>query len=225
MSIKHLEWDSNFFKIKIGLLHSDKDIHLETENFDLIYVSGNYPVNLSSPFKNSFSNTKRVYQKQILNYTEVDSTNIKSFSKKHHSITQIQKIAYESGKYSRFKLDPNFSLDEFQRMYNQWIENSILKKNAKDLWVYEESEIIKGIISFDVDDNITKIGLLGVLPQFQGQGIGNKLLKSVENWCFSQKITELQIPTQSENKPACIFYDSKGYKSIFEQKISHYWKK
>ena len=137
---------------------------------------------------------------------------------------QIYKLAFESGKFSRFKLDNNFQQNEFEALYKIWVDNSFSKEIADEILVYKEQSAILGFITYKIIENYAIIGLLGVCYEQQGKGIGRKLLEAVENVLSDKQIKELRIPTQLQNEQACGFYTKLGYNIIEETTIKHYWK-
>ena len=139
--------------------------------------------------------------------------------------SSIYKLSFESGKFSRFNLDPNFENDKFQELYRLWIDNSISNIFADDLLVYLDQNEIIGFITYKTQDNIATIGLVAVSQNCQGKGIGSQLLKAVEHKLTNHSIKTLLIPTQQINEIACNFYKKQGYRIEETLFIKHYWKK
>lgn len=227
MTIKPLKWDSDFFKKKIGELYIDKKNH-DVSNFspfELIYVKSNYDI----PFKTegyikTFVENKLIFAKTKLKSTYKKHKTIKSFFDLEVDVEQLYELAFESGKYSRYKLDNYFSDSEFTRLYKQWIDNSINKKFADDILVYSENEEVCGFLTYKINEKIARVGLLGVSTKKQGKGIGTKLLQTLEAKLHKQGIKKLRIPTQNINKQACDFYTKLGYSIEERIFIKHFWK-
>ncbi len=133
-------------------------------------------------------------------------------------------MSFESGKYSRFKKDKKFSIKQFENLYKKWIDNSIDFGFADDILVYVEENKIIGFISYKIKNNEATIGLVAILPNHQGKGIGKKLLQVVENELIKNNIIILKIPTQKENLEACSFYEKRGYKIKQSIIIKHFWR-
>jgi ribosomal protein S18 acetylase RimI-like enzyme len=57
----------------------------------------------------------------------------------------------------------------------------------------------------------------GVLSEWRGQGIGEKLLKSAEEYCRQHEISYLGLACSSHNLPALHLYEKSGF--IEERKI------
>ncbi|EJO5347091.1 N-acetyltransferase [Clostridium botulinum] len=88
-----------------------------------------------------------------------------------------------------------------------WIKNyNVVKEeyipNAK-IFIYKEDNMIKGFISI-IDNSF--IGALFVLQEYQGQGIGKKLL----NHC-KKLYSTLELAVYTENIPSVNFYKHSSF--------------
>lgn len=225
MEIKRLNWDSDFFGFEIGEIDIDAEFY-NTESFDLIVVkqTQDKEQNILN-FENSFKETKVIFNKILSSndLNELDDCAIDFDVFPAHN-SSFYALAFESGKYSRFKLDTKLN-HKFEMLYSKWIDNSLNKQFADKIFYLEEQNEIIGFITVKNNGNFATAGLLAVAQDQQGKGIGRKLLSKVEKHCISQNILELRIPTQKENLPACYFYSKMGYEIIEEITIKHYWKK
>ena len=225
--VNKLDWDSNFFGINIGeLSDATADVSQDLAAYDLIIVRTADDRDVQIPgFKAGFSEIKLVFAKQVGNgkvYGEGE--NVYKFDPASHNIETIYELAYESGKYSRFKLDHRFSADKFREMYRKWVDNSVNKTFADGVLVYSEQDTIMGFVTYKVSLDHALIGLIGVNPAFQRRGIGKRLLSAVENIAIAQGCTVLSIPTQEVNDTACEFYMKQSYVVHEKNYIKHYWK-
>lgn len=227
MIIKYLDWDSSFFNKKIGLLDLSNDCKFsEIQNdYDLIYVISKEEIAVAIPnFKQSYSENKIVFSKKIVQNRESADANI--FSELNGSPKkEIYDLAFESGKFSRFNLDLNFSPTEFEKLYKKWVDNSYTKEFADGVLIYKEQNTILGFVTYKAWDGYAAIGLIAVCPKHQGKGIGKKLIQSVENELVNIGVDELRIPTQLQNEMACLFYKGLGYDIIEKKCIKHFWRK
>ncbi|MBA4320468.1 MAG: hypothetical protein C0412_18880 [Flavobacterium sp.] len=226
MIIKHLDWDSSFFNKKIGLLDlSNNCPYSEIQNdYDLIYVISKEDIVVDiANFKQSYTENKIVFSKKIVQNKALVETNIFSESKDSHR-KEIYELAFESGKFSRFKLDPNFHQTGFEKLYKKWVDNSFNKEFADAVLVYKEQNTILGFVTYKVWDKQASIGLIGVCPKYQGKGIGKKLIQYVEMELANKGVNELRIPTQLQNEMACKFYTKMGYEITENKILKHYWK-
>lgn len=224
--IEKLNWDSDFFQIKIGEVNYE-DIKAINEklDFDLLYV-----YNLSSfdlqleNFENTFSEAKVIFTKEIDKNRDLNAT-IFSIDDVKVTSENLYKLAFESGKNSRFLLDNKFQLNDFQRLYKIWVDNSVSKKIADDVLIYIEDSKPIGFVTYKIKDKNATIGLIAVDSKSQGKGIGGKLVNHLESILYQKEIKNLRIPTQLANIQACNFYKKQGYLIKETKYIKHYWKK
>lgn len=225
MEIKRLDWDSEFFNLKVGEINYDKNLQGQNSaDYDLIYILSNedFQLNLDC-FENSFSETKVNFIKTLEANGDA-SKFIFEFDKVAIDKQQLYLLAYESGKNSRFLLDTKFDENHFKKLYQTWIDNSINKKFADGVLVYFEENILKGFVTYKTNNVTASVGLIAVDNNYQGKGIGAKLLQNLENLLYQKKITQLTIPTQLTNIQACSFYTKQGYSIKDKTFIKHYWK-
>ncbi len=223
--IKRLDWDSDFFNLTVGELEYDlASKPIDTIAFDLIYVKTQNDFNLEIPgYIPTFSETKIVFAKKLKEQS-ISFENCKSCTETTYYLADLEALAFESGKYSRFKLDEKFEKGKFEELYQKWVSNSLSFQFATDVIVYKSNETIAGFVTYKIHPTFATVGLLAVSPTFQGKGIGGNLLSYIEKSLVSKGIFELQIPTQLVNQPACSFYKKRGYQIIEKTHIKHYWK-
>ncbi|MFY7743622.1 MAG: GNAT family N-acetyltransferase [Flavobacterium sp.] len=222
---KRLDWDSEFFNLEVGELITDTSETFKIGDFDLIYVKSNEKKEIElNGFEKSHSENKVVYHKNLVDFHPIN-TQVIELSETNYSLDELNQLAFESGKHSRFKLDNKIDKRKFEELYELWVKNSINKSFADEVFVYLHETIIAGFVSYKVVDDYATIGLIAVSKAYQGKGIGKELLYKVENELVKKVINELRIPTQEENHHACGFYEKLGYKKFETINISHYWRK
>lgn len=224
MKIKKLDWDSNFFGFEVGEIDTNLKFS-NSENFDLIVVkqTQNETFEIQN-FKNTFQETKVVFVKKLISIskTSVDESII-DYDENPINEDSLYPLAYESGKFSRFKLDIRLN-EKFKILYSKWVDNSLNKEFADKVFYFKKDSEIVGFVTVKNNNKYSTIGLIAVSQNYQGQGIGKKLLLKIEEYCISINIFELRIPTQKENLSACKFYSKMDY-TIFEETIlKHYWR-
>lgn len=225
MKINFLQWDSDFFKKKIGDITVDKEEYTDTEDYDLIVVKQPLAFDFGlQGYQLSFTETKLNFIKTLRLHQHQDFTMVKDTDTDERKVDYFKELAYESGKKSRFLLDEKFGKEKFRELYDMWIINSLNKKFALKIFYIEEDGKAIGFVTLQKYDHHGKIGLIATHPHFQGKGFGKKLLDKVENFCVKNEITHLEIPTQKENIQACGFYKKQGYTVKDEIIIKHYWK-
>ena len=226
MRINKLEWDSNFFDLsveKISLKNSKKNSKfilkiIKQSDFDLVYLFSKSP--LSRNFKNLFFNeTKFTFKKKI---SSCNNINI-AFPFDGELNQDVINLALDAGDFSRFKLDKRLSR-HFNDLYTKWIENSISKKFADQVFTVEKSNKIAGFITLKkVDKKSAYIGLIAVNREFRKSGVGKKLILAAENWVSQQNLHYLYVSTQKQNINACQFYYKMGFILEHKEYIFHIW--
>ena len=224
--IKKLDWDSNFFGLQIAeyLIDNQKIKSFEI-SYDLIYVLADTENNSNfKGYNQTYKETKVVYIKNELTYNEINAENLLSFSSTLFSRDELYNLSFESGKYSRYNCDKKFTKEQFENLYKKWIDNSLDLNFANDVLVYVEEKKILGFVTYKISNKEGSIGLIAVLPNQQGKGIGKKLIQFVENKLTESNIQILKISTQKENIEACSFYEKLGYEIKDSIIIKHFWR-
>lgn len=225
--VKILDWDSNFFNKKIGSVFFDKK-NIEScvfFNFDILYVYSKHDIKFNIPqFINTYSECKVFFCK----YLKVESYNINEknifLNPSIDDKANIERLAIQSGEFSRFNLDINFKKEDFERLYKIWINKSLDLKEKEEILTYFDGSKVIGFIGFVKEKKNAKVTLLVVDAKNRGKGIASKLLDSLESHLIKSNIKKITIPTQKVNKIACNFYKNKGYYVVDEFFLKHYWK-
>ena len=74
-----------------------------------------------------------------------------------------------------------------------------------------------GFVSFTEADDAVIVVALGVLPQYQGSGVGRSLIEKVEGEAKRMLKKRLLVSTSNDDLPASAFYQSLGFQ-IYEVK-------
>jgi dTDP-4-amino-4,6-dideoxy-D-galactose acyltransferase len=230
--IEYLSWDSNFFSKKIGRIFTDSPDNLKsclkeaaTIDYQLVYVFSNKDFfidnNILDQFNGKLMDKKVLYEKKI-EELEVHPSFVCEYDGSMLT-AELELLAYEAGKYSRFKLDKNFGKNDFYRMYKIWIDNSIKHQIADNVFVVIENNIIKGLITLKKNGVVGNIGLCAVSPDIQSKGYGKALITKCENELLGVDISKLEVSTQADNTQACNFYEKCGFQIKEITNIYHFW--
>lgn len=217
--IRYLEWDSNFFGYKIGESQGVPDVdEAKNEGYKLIYAKSKTPVpELTDKY---FLDHKIIHRKELISQDEI--IGVKPL--KGTSLTpDLLNLAYEAGHVSRYKLDPNFKNNEFKKLYEAWIKNSLSGEIASEVFGYFEGEKCLGFITVKVKGNEASIGLLVIDPSAQGKGLASQLTKAAEIYAKSEGAQYFTVATQATNTNACRFYTKNGYQEYTEDLTYHVW--
>lgn len=231
MNIRKLEWDSDFFGLRIGRADIQtkeeaeelaSKVNLLKKEYDLLYVFDENHVGFKA--KNShLVDEKVLYSKSCEPKQAFEEVSIYERNTPSNSLYHL---AHISGGYSRFKLDNRFPKGSFERLYNRWIENAC-PQNGSNKYIFEYSieGIVKGMITVDYNDSgLAHIGLASVDDDCQHSGIGTKIMSTVENYLYQLGyIHTLEVPTQKANTDACRWYEKNGFKIKSIVDIYHWW--
>lgn len=228
MKITECIWDTEFFGFKIGEYKTSEltlqllntiIINAQCENYKLIYIKSH---NNNPQLDNIlFCDERRIYHKKRKRNNYIPYYPISKYNKTTISESLFE-LALESGKYSRFHLDPNFPDECFEKLYKKWIENSLNKTIASDILTYNEQETPIGLLTYNNKNNKSTIGLISVSKKKQKKGIGKRLIHYYEN-SLNNSIEILEVVTQGVNKSACSFYEKNGYILSSTSYIYHLW--
>ena len=222
--IHKLDWDSDFFELNIGELITNDATEVDATLYNLIIVKQTEDTVIDiTNFEKGFQETKCIFAKTLIPSTNNTLKPVLNTDDHPLSGVLLYPLAYESGKYSRFKLDQKFTQAKFEAMYRKWVDNSLNKNFADKILYIKQNETIAGFVTLSKKDSFATIGLIAVSSACQGQGLGSTLLQHAERYCLSENINELRIPTQLSNEPACNFYSKNGYHIREQQIIKHYW--
>jgi dTDP-4-amino-4,6-dideoxy-D-galactose acyltransferase len=134
-------------------------------------------------------------------------------------------LAFESGKYSRFRVDPNITEKQFEDIYRQWITNSVNHTVADDVLVIRDSDTKKilGMVTVGEKNQRGDIGLLAVDKDARGKNIGTKLVQAAQSYFTQKNYLQSQVVTQQDNIPACKLYEKCGYHIEKIEYFFHFW--
>jgi dTDP-4-amino-4,6-dideoxy-D-galactose acyltransferase len=191
MEINKLEWDSDFFGFDVGknIVLNPNDIDLTlTQPFFLTYLFSSEQLN---ELKDKLVDIKCEYVKEIVNDIDKPISNIEVYSNSVNTFDEIKELVFLSGKYSRFKIDKNFKVSDFEKLYTIWINKSIYNSTIDKckILIIKKKEKIAGFVTLDFeDDNNARIGLIATNNQFQVKAYASDLIKACERVCFNRNI-------------------------------------
>ena len=222
--IENLVWDSDFFGFKIGkvIIRQKSTIDelqkiIKESPYDMIQVFSKFPLQFyAKPI-----DTKLTFKKKISN-DKITHHNIKSYEDELNDY--LISLSQEAGLKSRYNKDSRLNF-KFEKMYETWINKSISRKLADEVYVYEKNKKIIGMITIVEKSDNAEIGLIAVSKDSRGTGLGTKLLESVENWGYNRNLKFVTVSTQKENTEACKFYKKNGFLISNETFIYHIWNK
>ena len=230
MEIRKLDWDSEFFGLQIGrvdlqtlddavalaLMHYDLK-----HQYDLLYVFSKDGLSFDA-IGAELVDEKILYSKPCEPREQYDEI---SFYKQDTPSEDLYRLTLVSGGYSRFKLDERLPQGSYERLYTRWIENACPKEgtNKQVLTYLGAQSIAKGMITIDHQGELGHIGLVAVDPDCQHQGIGSKIMSTLDGYLYGLGVKTLDVPTQKANKDACRWYEKHGFRVKSVTPIYHWW--
>lgn len=137
----------------------------------------------------------------------------------------LEELAWESGIFSRFRLDPLMPATAFHRLYSEWLRKSLAGQElAREVFCARlgaGQEI--GLLTLGLQQARADIGLLAVAAGCRGQGIGHQLLAVAAARTQLWGLQQVQVVTQFENQAACRFYAGAGFGVASQQDVYHCW--
>lgn len=232
--IEFLAWDSSFFEIKIGRLYCygngvdiKKNINdCKEQGYKLVYI---FCEKDNSKYDSLVRSTgavlydeKITFFKSIIHPQPLTNSNIISFES--DKIPEaLYKLGIQSGEYSRFKCDVNFAPGQFEDLYKKWVENSVNRTIADEVFISMESGVITGFVTLKYNIHEGAIGLIAVDNRYRGKAIGSNLISYTESFLLNRNIGNLRVVTQAANIGAVNFYKKNNFKIKEVTNIYHFW--
>lgn len=232
--IKKLDWDSSFFGLKTGRLDlitsgpedSSGQLKLiEGTDFQLIYIftpHKNNALKIELEKKGARLVDEKVTYSMDISGLETLSSGLVYSCLGSPMDNDLEALALESGKYSRFRIDDKIPREKFEGLYRLWMVNSLNGKFAKDVFAYVDSGRKLGMASVDVRNEEGWIGIIAVDEASRGRSIGKLLMHAAIRFCQQQKINTLNVQTQVTNKVSCAFYEKLGFSVKNIEDVYHY---
>ena len=102
--------------------------------------------------------------------------------------------------------------DNFDYLFK--MEN-VLNTSYSRVYLYEEEGKVLGFIHVDSHFEIMDLINIVVLKEYQGKGVGNKLLEFVVN---NEEYEKIMLEVRESNSTAIHLYEKFGFKEIYRRK-------
>lgn len=230
MEIRNLQWDSEFFGLRIGradIATKEDAVCLANryeelkQQYDLLYIF--------DPNKVGFAaEGAKLVDEKILYSKPCEARPQDSDVTFFHQVSpskDLYRLALISGGWSRFQVDKHLPEGAYQRLYEKWIENACPQEGTnKQILIYADADhIVRGMITVDFEGESGHIGLVAVDTEYQHQGIGGKIISTLDGYLFHLGVKTLEVPTQKANTDACRWYERNGFKIASITPIYHWW--
>lgn len=226
-------WDSAFFGFKTGELTFSGDMdafslalnQAKHDNYRLLYWKipiEDFAANqIAASNKLFLGDTKTVFE---LPGSEIQPQKINPVKKWTETVNEnLISLGISSGKYSRFKNDPLLPKNSFEKMYREWVLQSLNGNMGDEIYFIGDAADPIAMVTIAFKNQFAEIGLIAVKQEYQQQGYGKLLVEFVENITFEKKLNHLIVATQLSNLPAIKLYEKCGGKIIKQENIYHIW--
>lgn len=229
MEVFPLDWDSAFFQSRIAkaIVASEDDVTELSEQagklreqYDLIYIFSDPGLEMHLE-QAVLVDKKAIFTLSDPGCFETDP-HIACWGTSQGAGSLIP-LALVSGKYSRFKLDPRLPFGSYERLYTRWIEQSVSRSIATEVFCYMVEGQPRGLLTLDRKDDRNVIGLVAVDEDYQHRGIGRALVMHAVSYVHKYQGKSLSVTTQLDNVPACRLYSGSGFSLESVTKIWHWW--
>ncbi len=217
VKFKHLDWDSAFYEMNVGRISVEHDEDLikikkiitekKNQNYQLIYLFSKTPI---VHFERYLMDKKVTYSCNNLDFTIIKNAALYSLNKDTPLNEKLLDLTLQSGAHSRFLLDTKLAKGSFEKMYRQWIENSLQHIIADEVIVYFD-ENYKGFITYKTYTDKTVIGLIAVDTTSRGKQIGTQLIDILKEKTIELGKNSIEVATQMNNVIACKFYEKNNF--------------
>lgn len=136
---------------------------------------------------------------------------------------ELTLLAFEAGKYSRFRNDTRLTNAQFESVYREWITNSTNHIIADQVLVTYDDNRLSGMVTLGKKNDRGDIGLLAVAEYARGKKIGTKLVQAAQKYFIEKGFAYSQVVTQQENVAACRLYEKCCYKVEKLEYFFHFW--
>lgn len=234
----HLEWDTKFFGFGVARIRQavldEADLSktlemLRENNYRMVYwqiSADQYESSRIAKLNGGFlADEKVTYVKKLVGIS--DSLEAFAYTPVPYPDTipdaAMIKLALQSGEYSRFRLDPKFPRQLYDKLYTCWITRSVSKEIAREVLIVKEQSDLLGLITLGIKDDRADIGLVAVAEHARGKGVGRALVTVANRYFMERSYAFAQVVTQRSNFGACRLYETCGYNIENVENVFHFW--
>jgi len=234
MDYQLLTWDTDYFGIKTGRiiptsLQENQLASILTEmrqkGFQLVYWASEHQCAYDfQSYSGQLVDKKTTFEVNLQNIN-LDSMPLPKTEPYSSSLpfSQLEKLAIQSGIFSRFALDNRFPHEKFTTLYKTWIRKSVSGEMADEVLVIRQHHHIAGMVTLSDKNGVGNIGLIAVDEEFRGRKFGLQLVWDAQRWFIQHSCHTAHVVTQGDNLPACHLYEKCGYQEIKIEFYYHFW--
>ncbi len=235
---EHLEWDSEFFKVRIARARTHS---LTPEDVERIFqwcalngieclyflADSEDEQTIQLAEANGFHLVDiRVTMEQEINAVQSIPKSDTSHTARlsvPEDVPVLREIARVSHHTSRFYSDSNFSSERCDALYETWIEKSCRGYADAVLVAEHDSRPVGYVTCHLLDRDKGQIGLIAVSSGSQGRGVGRELATAALNWFSANGVNRVTVVTQGRNTRAQRLNQRCGFFTTTVQLWYHRW--
>lgn len=237
MICRFLEWDSQFFGLRIGRVERNRLSRDEVpsvlqwcsaERIDCLYflADTNAPETIEAVESYAFQ-MKDIRVKLFFSFSDREAP--RKFSGPGRirpflitDLPALRAIASTAYTDSRFYTDGRFMRDKVDLLYQTWIDRSC--SGYEDIvLVSEYCDQPVGFITCKVRGGVGEIGLVGVDQQVRKKGFGSRLVIDALSWFADHGALSVEVVTQGRNITAQQLYQRCGFRTQTLHIWYHRW--
>ena len=234
MKYQLLTWDTKFFEIQTGRiiptsLQENQLASILTEmrqkGFQLVYWASDHQYTYDFQSYSGILVDKKTTFEINLQNINLDSMPLPKAEPYSNSLpfSKLEKLAVQSGAFSRFARDNKFPHEKFTALYETWIRKSVSGEMANEVLVIRQNNHIAGMVTLSNKNGVGDIGLISVDEEFRGRKFGQQLVCDAQRWFIQNGCHTAHVVTQGDNLPACHLYEKCGYQKIKIEFFYHFW--
>lgn len=230
--IDELPWDSQFFGVRIGSytgqkLNGEEFLKaVKDGRFECVYVfvdpSDNTGMELARRNRFHLVDTRVLYQLHLATYRVDPRNSVELLDPKNAiDVARVREISCDLATVSRFYADPRFR-HRAKEMYGVWFEK-MLEDPDSAIAIRRVDGVIAGFIACTIKNGNAELVLVAMAKEYQGQGIGSKLMDAVNLHLLSRGVLGIYVKTQLRNLSANQHYQRIGFRSSAVTHVYHAW--
>jgi dTDP-4-amino-4,6-dideoxy-D-galactose acyltransferase len=139
-------------------------------------------------------------------------------------LADLRRISGQAHRGSRFYVDGGFAEPACDELYRIWIERSYRDQDfATAVLVADHGGKAVGYISYRASAAGSEISLVGIDPEYQGCGLGRRLVRAALLRMRAEGCRRVQVVTQGSNVRAQRLYQRSGFIVSSARVWYHFW--
>lgn len=133
----------------------------------------------------------------------------------------IRAFAETIGATSRYFKDAQIPAARSLALYEKWINNSLTTGLADEVFLASVDGKPAALHTVKIKDDLGSVDLIGVLPAYQGRGLGAASLWAGINHLKNRGVSKIDVVTEAENVDAVRMYERAGFFLVQVQFVYH----